>query len=278
MQGLAKLLSDLLKLFQRSGDTPPTPPPLPPAPPTPEPPPDDLPAPTDEAPADETSGDEVPGMPLPGGGEVPLPVPESPPEETPPEELPLPGSAESGPADSGPAASEPPVSETPAEAPAEPPAETPIETMPEVPAGVPVDAAEADGSDPAAPPVVAPAPEVDAAPCRATIQPELGVVNIRSGPGLSFEKVGRASGGQAFGVGGVSGLDPDGFPWYWIDWDGGSGWIRGDLLVLSGDCDSLDAGRAAAAGAARRVHADLSGGALSAARAGRPHPGISQRP
>ncbi len=89
------------------------------------------------------------------------------------------------------------------------------------------------------PPTVEPPPYLDEVPCRATVRPMLGAVNIRSGPGLAFSRIERASGGMAFGLAGVSGPDPQGFPWYWIDWEGGSGWVRADLVTLDGDCEGL---------------------------------------
>lgn len=89
------------------------------------------------------------------------------------------------------------------------------------------------------PPTVEAPPYLDEVPCRATVRPMLGTVNIRSGPGLAFSRIERASGGMAFGLAGVSGPDPQGFPWYWIDWEGGSGWVRADLVTLDGDCEVL---------------------------------------
>jgi murein DD-endopeptidase MepM/ murein hydrolase activator NlpD len=37
-------------------------------------------------------------------------------------------------------------------------------------------------------------------------------------------------------VAGISGPDAEGYAWYWIEWDHGTGWIRKDLVQLSGEC------------------------------------------
>lgn len=92
---------------------------------------------------------------------------------------------------------------------------------------------------PQAPPPTVQPPEAEAAPCRATVRPELAAVNLRSGPGLAFPRIERAVGGMTFPLAGVSGSDADGHPWYWLTWDGGSGWVRDDLVLPSGECDAL---------------------------------------
>jgi len=75
--------------------------------------------------------------------------------------------------------------------------------------------------------------------CTATIKDTIKTARIRSGPGTTFSIVERASAGKTFGVGGISGPDRDDFRWYWLDLPHGNGWIRGDLIVLSGDCSGL---------------------------------------
>jgi hypothetical protein len=90
------------------------------------------------------------------------------------------------------------------------------------------------------PPTIDTPENVERLACIGSIRPDLGTVNIRSGPGLSFDRIERASGGMAFGIAGVSGPDADGLPWYWIEWDGGSGWVRSDLMVVGSDCHAVD--------------------------------------
>jgi len=92
------------------------------------------------------------------------------------------------------------------------------------------------------PPLPGPPPSIQSfsraveVPCMAAIRPDLGSVNLRSGPGLTFPRLERAGGGMTFGVAAVSGRDSDGLPWYWLEWDGGAGWARSDLVQLSGEC------------------------------------------
>lgn len=92
------------------------------------------------------------------------------------------------------------------------------------------------------PPLPGPPPTIQSfsraveVPCMAAIRPDLGTVNLRSGPGLTYPRVERAGGGMTFGIAGVSGPDPDGRPWYRLEWDGGAGWVRSDLVQISGEC------------------------------------------
>lgn len=77
--------------------------------------------------------------------------------------------------------------------------------------------------------------------CRATVKPYLDRVNVRAGPGLHHPRIGRTLGAEAFGLAALSVPDADGHPWAWIVWDGGSGWVRTDLLDLAGDLPRPDA-------------------------------------
>ncbi len=82
------------------------------------------------------------------------------------------------------------------------------------------------------PPLPGPPPTIQSfsraieVPCMAAIRPDLGTVNLRSGPGLTFPRIERAGGGMTLGLITVSGRDPDGLPWYCLEWDGGMGWTR----------------------------------------------------
>ncbi|MFC1961280.1 peptidoglycan DD-metalloendopeptidase family protein [Chloroflexota bacterium] len=94
-------------------------------------------------------------------------------------------------------------------------------------------------------PTIQPISQPDDLPCIATIRPDLGTLNIRSGPGLTFPRLERAAGGMRLGMAGVSGPDEEGFPWYWLTWENGSGWVRSDLVTtdvpgaLAEDCAAL---------------------------------------
>ncbi|MCB9458190.1 MAG: M23 family metallopeptidase [Anaerolineaceae bacterium] len=72
--------------------------------------------------------------------------------------------------------------------------------------------------------------------CTVTVRPELGVVNIRTGPRLGFFPAGKTRGGAVFGLTGASEPDESGFRWFQISFEGGSGWIRSDLVRLSEAC------------------------------------------
>ncbi len=125
------------------------------------------------------------------------------------------------------------------------PAESPVElpgTGELRPAAVATPQPGRDETSPASngpPPTVESLSGVEHVPCAATIRRDLGTINIRSGPGLTFARLHRAKGGMRFGVAGASGPDPDGFPWYWIEWNGGMGWVRSDLVHLEGDCEPV---------------------------------------
>ncbi|MFZ4816057.1 MAG: hypothetical protein ACOYL5_16090, partial [Phototrophicaceae bacterium] len=76
--------------------------------------------------------------------------------------------------------------------------------------------------------------------CTATVRAELGQVNLRQGPRADFAVVAKANGGANFLVIGASERDPDGFRWFQVA--AGSraqGWLRGDLIQLSGKCAEL---------------------------------------
>ena len=61
---------------------------------------------------------------------------------------------------------------------------------------------------------------------RATVT-VLGDMNIRSGPGTDFDRVGGATAGEAFDI---TGKSPDG-EWWQIDFDGQSGWIYAPFVT-----------------------------------------------
>ncbi|QPC82616.1 peptidoglycan DD-metalloendopeptidase family protein [Phototrophicus methaneseepsis] len=72
--------------------------------------------------------------------------------------------------------------------------------------------------------------------CVATVRPELGTVNVRSGPRIGFFPVGKTSGGATFTLAGASEPDENGYRWYQVTYNNGSGWIRSDLINLSDGC------------------------------------------
>lgn len=76
--------------------------------------------------------------------------------------------------------------------------------------------------------------------CSATVKREVGTANMRSGPGLHFGKVATVSGGATFLVIGGANKDADGFRWFQVAvGDVAQGWVRGDMLNLSGKCAEL---------------------------------------
>lgn len=73
--------------------------------------------------------------------------------------------------------------------------------------------------------------------CRLTIRPELGIVNIRLGPGLNFEPpLAKTQGGVTFELVGASEPDANELRWYAVKVGNRSGWIRGDLVRISQEC------------------------------------------
>lgn len=60
---------------------------------------------------------------------------------------------------------------------------------------------------------------------------DLGYINVRSGPGTSFNVIGQLHDGQVAHVTGVSA----GGDWWQIDLDGMTGWVWKDLVQFSGD-------------------------------------------
>ncbi len=76
--------------------------------------------------------------------------------------------------------------------------------------------------------------------CTATIKPNLGNVNIRTGPRLEFLPMVQTQGGVTFDVVGAANADADGYRWFALQLSGGnSGWIRGDLITLDEECTKL---------------------------------------
>ncbi len=88
-----------------------------------------------------------------------------------------------------------------------------------------------------------PTPEVTATPQEtATPTPEpipqftaLRNVNIRSGPGTNYARIGTLAGGQSADV---TGSNPAG-DWYQFDYNGRSGWVSADLVSLSGNSEAV---------------------------------------
>ena len=72
--------------------------------------------------------------------------------------------------------------------------------------------------------------------CVLTIKPDLGNVNLRSGPRLGFAPLALTQGGTRFELVGASEADPDGHRWYSVQVGDESGWVRGDLVQLSSAC------------------------------------------
>lgn len=81
--------------------------------------------------------------------------------------------------------------------------------------------------------------DAQAAGCTVTVRPELGVVNVRTGPRIGFFPAGKTRGGAVFSLSGASEPDETGFRWFQVAFEGGSGWIRSDLVLLSEACKQL---------------------------------------
>ena len=88
-----------------------------------------------------------------------------------------------------------------------------------------------------------PTPEATATPEEtATPTPEpipqltaLRNVNIRSGPGTNYARIGTLAGGQSEDV---TGTNPAG-DWYQFDYNGRAGWVSSDLVSLSGNSKAV---------------------------------------
>lgn len=61
-------------------------------------------------------------------------------------------------------------------------------------------------------------------------------VNVRSEPHKNGSRLGSLARGVAFVIEEISPEDSDGFNWYKLDYQEQSGWVREDLITISGDC------------------------------------------
>jgi murein DD-endopeptidase MepM/ murein hydrolase activator NlpD len=76
--------------------------------------------------------------------------------------------------------------------------------------------------------------------CRVTVRPQLGLVNIRYGPGLGFNPpLARARGGAAFDLVGATARNPNELRWFALRVGTRTGWIRGDLVEIAPQCLAL---------------------------------------
>ena len=72
--------------------------------------------------------------------------------------------------------------------------------------------------------------------CQIQIRPSLGNVNVRVGPRLDFGVIAITEGGTQFELQGASEADPDGYRWFTIKTPDGTGWVRGDMVIIGEDC------------------------------------------
>lgn len=72
--------------------------------------------------------------------------------------------------------------------------------------------------------------------CQIQVRPSLGRVNVRVGPRLTFPVIAQTEGGTFFDLQGASEADPDGFRWFTIKTPDGTGWVRGDTVIIGEDC------------------------------------------
>jgi hypothetical protein len=60
-------------------------------------------------------------------------------------------------------------------------------------------------------------------------------VNVRSGPGTNYNRLGELGAGQTFDI---TGKNPAG-DWYQFNYSGQAGWVRNDFVTLSGDAGGI---------------------------------------
>lgn len=72
--------------------------------------------------------------------------------------------------------------------------------------------------------------------CQIQVRPSLGIVNVRVGPRLEYPVIALTEGGTTFELQGASEADPDGHRWFTIKTPVGTGWIRGDMVIIGEDC------------------------------------------
>lgn len=60
-------------------------------------------------------------------------------------------------------------------------------------------------------------------------------VNVRSGPGTNYARIGELSAGQTFEITGKNGAGD----WYQFDFNGRPGWVRQDFVTVSGDAAAI---------------------------------------
>jgi hypothetical protein len=79
-----------------------------------------------------------------------------------------------------------------------------------------------------------PTPIVLTGDCQAEVT--VALANVRGEPKITGRPLGNIRRGTRFVVKAVCTPDSDGFCWYGVDFQGQGGWIRQDLLQLTGDC------------------------------------------
>ena len=103
---------------------------------------------------------------------------------------------------------------------------------PAAPAATAAAPAPAAPSPTAVPPTAAPtAPAAPVVPKLTTSQN----VNVRSGPGTTYNRLGELDAGQTFDI---TGKNPAG-DWYQFSYNGQPGWVRNDFVTLSGDAGGV---------------------------------------
>lgn len=60
-------------------------------------------------------------------------------------------------------------------------------------------------------------------------------VNVRSGPGTNYVRIGELSAGQTFEITGKNGAGD----WYQFDYNGRAGWVRQDFVTVSGEAAAI---------------------------------------
>jgi len=129
-----------------------------------------------------------------------------------------------------------------------PPTKTPKPTFTPTPNVSPTPLVLATATQPQAAPAatVAAAPTATAAPTAvpptaaptAPATPKLTTsqnVNVRSGPGTNYNRLGELDAGQIFDI---TGKNPAG-DWYQFNYNGQAGWVRNDFVTVSGDAGGV---------------------------------------
>lgn len=72
--------------------------------------------------------------------------------------------------------------------------------------------------------------------CTVTVKPQLGIVNIRTGPDTDFQPIMKTTGGITFELVGATSGSTDGHRWFAVKLGPRSGWVRADMVTVAQAC------------------------------------------